>query len=126
MKKKVKRDKNGRILPGGGSNGGGRPKGTIAGAKIHDLQKAITKVELQKDSETKRVHGNWLEHQIRKSYKDTTLATSILGRLYPSLKSIEQISLAQTEMDVQEAAEIRKELQERCKKNSEKKEKKVS
>jgi hypothetical protein len=120
MKAKVKRDKNGHILPGSGSNGGGRPKGSMSTIKINKLERAISEVELEKDPKTKKSREKWLKHQIRKSYEDTTLANAILGRLYPSLKSIEQVSLEQSAMDIEEAEEIRRELQTRCRTNGKK------
>lgn len=119
MKSKVKRNKNGHILAGSGSNGGGRPKGSIVLAKLSELQAAITRVELSKSLGKKgkklRAVEKWIDYQIKKSYTDTSLAIAILARLYPALKSIEQVSFASDAMDDTEAASIRAELQKRCK-----------
>ena len=114
MKSKVYRDKNGHILAGSGSNGGGRPKGSLSGARASELQAAITRVELDK-CKNKKKKKTWLDHQIEKSYNDTPLAIAILSRLYPALKSIEQVTFASDSMDDQEALGIQEELRKRCK-----------
>ena len=102
----VKREKNGRIMAGSGGNGGGRPKGSLSGARLSELRQSISAVEL-------RLKFNWLEEQIIKSREDTTLAVAILARLYPSLKSIEQITVATDSMEDEEAKQIRNEMLER-------------
>lgn len=115
MKRNVKRDKNGHILPGSGSNGGGRPTGSTSGARVEELKASISRVELEitKGKSKTKTRGKWLDHQIRKSYEDTSLAIAILSRLYPALKAIEQVSYAADSMEEKEAEEIRKELQAR-------------
>lgn len=116
MKSKVMRDKNGRILPGSKGNGGGRPKGSFNGVKANELRAAVTKVELERRKPVKkRKFDTWLEHQINKSYDDTSLATTIFNKTYPTLKSIEQTTFDGDSVGDQEAESIRKELQERCK-----------
>lgn len=115
-RKPVRRNKNGHILSGSGSNGGGRPKGSLSGARLSEIKQAITRVELERrKSVKKRKFTKWIDHQIDKSYDDTTLAVAILNKIHPTLKSIEQVLFAVDTMDMQEAEEIRKEIQARCK-----------
>lgn len=116
MKSKVRRDSNGHILPGSGSNGGGRPKGSLSGAKASELMQSVSRVHLERRKpKSKRKMISWLDYQVDKSYDDTSLAIAILARMYPALKSIEQVTLALDSMEAQEAADIRRELRERCK-----------
>jgi len=115
--KLVKRDKNGRILPGGpGLVGAGRPKGSLSGIRVGQLQQAILAVE-HSQSKVKGNGKTWLEHQIIKSYTDTTLAVAILGRLYPSLKAIEQVSFIDDSISEERMLEIRNKLKERFEKD---------
>ena len=114
----VKRDKNGRILPGGpGLVGAGRPKGSLSGVRVGQLKQAVIAVETvmskKKDENGKQNGKTWLQHQIVKSYSDTSLAIAILGRLYPSLKAIEQISFIDDSMSDEKIDEIRKKLSTR-------------
>ena len=122
MKSRVKRDSNGHILPGSGSNGGGRPVGSTSTARVEELKASISRVELEripvetgkgKSRSKTKARGKWLDHQIRKSYEDTSLAIAILSRLYPALKAVEQVSFAADSMEEAEAAAIRKALRER-------------
>ena len=121
MKSKVKRDKNGRIIKGGGSNGGGRPKGSsLHNLRVNELTAAITEVELEEIKNSKTTKGKkdrrttWLKHLIKKSYDDTSLAIALLARMYPALKSIEQVSVAADSMMEDEVEQIRLEMQKRC------------
>lgn len=121
MKAKVKRRANGTIIKGGGSNGGGRPKGSsLHNLRVNELTREITQVELEmiKESRTKKgkegKRYKWLQHLIRKSYDDTSLAIALLARMYPALKSIEQVSFAADAMQEDEAEQIRLEMQRRC------------
>jgi len=113
--KSVKRDKNGRIVAGsGGLPGCGRPEGSLSGIRVGQLQQAILAVE-HSQSKVKGNGKTWLEHQIIKSYSDTSLAIAILGRLYPSLKAIEQVSFIDDSISEEQMSEIRKKLKERFK-----------
>ena len=109
-KSTVQRDKNGRILPGSGSNGGGRPKGTLSNARASEIRQAVTKVQLERRKPvSKRKFNTWLEYQIDKSYTDTSLATTIFNKTYPTLKSIEQVTIDGGAMDEQERENLRAE-----------------
>jgi len=124
MKKKVKRDKNGHVLKGSGSNGGGRPKGTFRPSlnklNSNEMRQAVLEFELKHLKKSKRIpakYKNWLEHQIKKSFDDTALAITLLKMMYPTLKSVEQLTLNSDVMSDLEAADIRetrREMDERC------------
>lgn len=120
MKRNVKRDANGCIIAGSGSNGGGRPTGSTSTARVEELQASISRVELERVPTEKgkgrnktKARGKWLDHQIRKSYEDTSLAIAILSRLYPSLKAVEQVTLSADMYSPEEMIIIRKEYHER-------------
>lgn len=115
-KRGVQRDKNGHILPGSGSNGGGRPKGSLSNTRASELRQSVRRVEIEIGKPVKkRKITSWLDYQVYKSYDDTSLAIAILARVYPVLKSIEQVTIDGGSMDEQEAETIQKEMQERCK-----------
>lgn len=124
MKAKVKRDRNGHVLKGSGSNGGGRPKGTFRPSlkkfNLNEIKQAILEFELKHLKKSKRTptkYKKWLEHQIAKSYDDTALAIVLLKMQYATLKSVEQHTFDSDAMDDSEAAEIckiRREMDERC------------
>ncbi len=113
--KPVERDKHGRIKSGSGSNGGGRPKGSLLSIRTEQIRQSVSRVE--SSLKGKKAGGNcsWLDYQILKSYEDTTLAVAVLARLYPALKSIEQVTFAADLMEDEEATQIRKEMKERFK-----------
>lgn len=108
--KPVRRDSNGHILPGSGSNGGGRPKGSLAGVKASELRQAVSRVHLVRKQKIRkgveRKFDSWVEYLINKSYDDTSLAIAILARIYPALKSIEQVNLNVDAMDETERANL--------------------
>lgn len=115
MKNKIRRDKDGKILPGSGSNGGGRPKGTFAGRKASELRQSIARVELErlKPKNKRKVFTKWLDHQVNKSYDDTSLAISLLNKLHPTLKSVEQVNIDGSFMDEETLKNLQKEYSER-------------
>lgn len=122
MRAQVKRDKNGRILPGSGSNAGGRPTGAFSGIGVakfrnNELKQALLEFELEhlkaKSGKGKKNYSNWLKFQIKKSFDDTALAVTIMRMLFPSLKSIEQITNPMDAIDMSEAEAIRREVQDR-------------
>lgn len=109
-KSRVNRDKNGHILPGSGSNGGGRPKGSLSGVRVSEIRQAMSKVALERRKpEKKRKFNTWLEHQINRSYDDSSLATTIFNKTYPTLKSIEQVTLDGGSMSAEERENLRAE-----------------
>lgn len=101
---KVKRGKDGKLLPGTGSlNPAGPGKSVIYRS---NLLAAIREVEAAKGK-------LWLKTLIEKSYEDTTLAIALLGRLFPQMKAIEMSGTAADSMEDAEAEEIRKEFKKR-------------
>jgi hypothetical protein len=87
----VKRDANGRILPGSKGNGGGRPKGSLSNARVSELRQAIYRVEVERRKpKNKRKFNTWIEHQVNKSYDDTKIAVAMLHKMYATLKNVEQ------------------------------------
>jgi hypothetical protein len=100
----VKRGKNGRILAGSGSNGGGRPP--LGETKLDNLLKAVRNVE----SETRK---NLLEYFVKRAFKSDKVLIALMKKLHPDLKSIEQIVYPTDAMEKKEAEEIRKKLAER-------------
>ena len=99
------RKKNGQFKKGVSGNPAGMPPGTRS--KIPELMAAIEAVQ-------ERRGDNWLQHQIEKSYEDTTLATAIMGRLHPSLKAIEMSGKMEVgRMSEEEAEKIRQELKKK-------------
>lgn len=108
--KPVRRDSNGHILPGSGSNGGGRPKGSLSGIKASELIQSVSRVHLERMKKIRkgkeRKFASWLDYLVNKSYEDTSLAIAILARIYPALKSIEQVNLDANSLDDIERANL--------------------
>lgn len=114
-KKPVRRDSSGHILPGSGSNGGGRPKGSLEGVRVSEIRQCVAKVALERRKpKSKRKFDTWLEYQINKSYDDTSLATTIFNKIHPTLKAIEQVSFdGDLFMGNEELADCRTEYRKR-------------
>jgi len=101
-KGKVKR---GKPWPKGVSgNPKGRPK--LGDTKLDNLLRGIRAVEGKEKI-------NILEDFIKRSLKSDTLAVALMRKLYPDLKSIEQVTLSADSLTKEEANEIRKKLAKR-------------
>ena len=82
----------------------GRPK--LGSTKQDNLIRKIRKVEQDEGVNT-------VEDFIKRSLISDTMAIALMKKLYPDLKSIEQVTLASDSMTVQEADDIRKEMRKR-------------
>ena len=99
------RRKNGQFKPGVSGNPAGQGKQT---SRQTELRLAIEAAEKSMDGR------KWLEHQVLKSYEDTSLAIAIMSRLYPSLKAVEMLGmLGVGRMSDEESCEIQNILRQR-------------
>lgn len=92
----------GRPFPKGVSgNPKGRPK--LGCTNFDNLLRAVRNVE---NKEGKKL----LEHFIGKGFANDTVLVAVMKKLYPDLKSVEQVTYSDSSMSNQEAEDIRKEL----------------
>ena len=106
--KKVKRDRNGRVLPGQSSiNPNGRPK--RGETKSDRLMEAISRYQLGMKLDPR----NPTDHFIRRSFKSDTTLIALMKKLYPDLKSIEQLNISGGSIPEEEMEKIRKEYRKR-------------
>lgn len=101
------------------TNGDGKFKKGVSGnpsggprrghAKFDILLEAISRYELGVKSNLR----NPTNHFIKQAFRSDNVLISLMKKLYPDLKSIEQITFAGDSMEDEEAKQIRKEMLER-------------
>jgi len=86
----------------------GNPKGRVKGqnSKLDNLLISVRNVEA-------KLGTNLLEHFIEEAFADKTILVAAMKKLYPDLKSIEQVTLPTDLMTEKEAADIRKQMRKR-------------
>lgn len=95
----------GKPFPKGVSgNPKGRPK--LGSTKLDNLLRAVRNVE-------QKIGANLLEHFIERGFVSDSVLSAVMKKLYPDLKSIEQVTLAADSMTEKEASDIRKEMAKR-------------
>jgi len=102
MKKKIKRDKLGRIMKGAP----GRQPGSKNLFSMHMFERALAKVEKKKKK-------SLFEHFIEQAYEDNTVLIAAVRKILPDLKAIEVMGLFEGGMDEQTAKLIRDKFKKR-------------
>jgi len=103
----TKKRRNGKGRPwvkGQSGNPKGRPKD--GHTRLDNLLKGLRAVESERNL-------NLLKHFFEEAFTDKTILVAAMKKLYPDLKSIEQVTLAADSMTEKEAADIRREMAKR-------------
>jgi len=97
----------GKFPKGVSGNPTGRPK--VGHTKFDRLAEAISRYQLGVKPDPR----NPTDHFVRRAFKSDNVLTSLMKKLYPDLKSIEQITFTADSMEDEEAKQIRREMLER-------------
>lgn len=92
---------------GKSGNPKGRPK--LGSTKLDKLHTAISYYQMGVKPNPKDPVGQF----IKQAFKNDTVLIALMKKLYPDLKSIEQITVASDSMTEKEAADIKKEIAKR-------------